>query len=37
MDHGKTIALGTPLELIESLGADQIIEFRVTKRLLMMP
>ena len=31
MDHGKIIALGTPLELIESLGADQIIEFRVTK------
>ena len=30
MDHGKIIALGTPLELIESLGADQIIEFRVT-------
>ncbi|HSE33541.1 MAG TPA: ABC transporter ATP-binding protein [Pyrinomonadaceae bacterium] len=33
MDHGKIIALGTPLELIESLGADQIIEFRVTKEL----
>jgi ABC-2 type transport system ATP-binding protein len=31
MDHGKIIALGTPLELIESLGADQIIEFRVSK------
>jgi ABC-2 type transport system ATP-binding protein len=31
MDHGKIIALGTPLELIKSLGADQIIEFRVTK------
>ncbi len=31
MDHGKIIALGTPLELIESLGADQIIEFRATK------
>jgi ABC-2 type transport system ATP-binding protein len=27
MDHGKIIALGTPLELIESLGADQIVEF----------
>jgi ABC-2 type transport system ATP-binding protein len=34
MDHGKVIALGTPAELIESLGADQIIEFRVTKELL---
>jgi ABC-2 type transport system ATP-binding protein len=33
MDHGKIIALGTPLELIESLGADQIIEFRVTKEI----
>lgn len=31
MDHGKIIALGTPLELIESLGADQIIEFRVSR------
>jgi ABC-2 type transport system ATP-binding protein len=30
MDHGKVIALGTPLELIESLGADQIIEFSST-------
>ncbi|HEY0080421.1 MAG TPA: ABC transporter ATP-binding protein [Pyrinomonadaceae bacterium] len=27
MDHGKVIALGTPLELIESLGAEQIVEF----------
>jgi len=33
MDHGKIIAMGTPLELIESLGADQIIEFRVTKKI----
>jgi ABC-2 type transport system ATP-binding protein len=33
MDHGKIIALGSPLELIESLGADQIIEFRVTKEI----
>ena len=33
MDHGKVIALGTPAELIESLGADQIIEFSVTKLL----
>ncbi|HVF88945.1 MAG TPA: ABC transporter ATP-binding protein [Blastocatellia bacterium] len=29
MDHGRIIALGTPLELIASLGADQIIEFNV--------
>lgn len=33
MDHGRVIALGTPLELIKSLGADQIIEFRVTKEI----
>jgi ABC-2 type transport system ATP-binding protein len=33
MDHGKVIALGTPDELIESLGADQIIEFSVTNEL----
>src|SRR5262245_19777724 len=33
MDHGKIIALGTPLELIESLGADQIIEVQVTKEI----
>ena len=33
MDHGKIIALGTPLQLIESLGADQIIEFGVTKEI----
>jgi ABC-2 type transport system ATP-binding protein len=33
MDHGKMIALGTPAELIESLGADQIIEFSVTQEL----
>ncbi len=29
MDHGKMIALGTPAELIASLGADQIVEFSV--------
>ena len=29
MDHGQVIALGTPAELIASLGADQIIEFSV--------
>jgi ABC-2 type transport system ATP-binding protein len=33
MDHGKVIALGTPLKLIESLGADQIMEFRVTREI----
>ena len=33
MDHGKVIALGAPADLIESLGADQIIEFSVTSEL----
>jgi ABC-2 type transport system ATP-binding protein len=33
MDHGKVIALGTPADLIESLGADQVIEFSVTNEL----
>lgn len=27
MDHGRVIALGTPADLIASLGADQIVEF----------
>jgi ABC-2 type transport system ATP-binding protein len=27
MDHGRIISLGTPAELIASLGADQIVEF----------
>jgi ABC-2 type transport system ATP-binding protein len=26
MDHGRVIALGSPAELIESLGADQIVD-----------
>ncbi len=29
VDHGKRIALGTPADLIASLGADQIVEFSV--------
>jgi ABC-2 type transport system ATP-binding protein len=33
MDHGKVIALGTPAELIASLGADQVIEFSVASPL----
>ena len=37
MDHGKVIALGTPAELIASLGADQIIEFSVTSELAEDP
>ena len=29
IDHGKVIALGTPRELIASLGAEHVIEFTV--------
>ncbi len=29
MDHGKVIALGTPAELIESIGAEHMVEFAV--------
>ncbi|MEX0908033.1 MAG: ABC transporter ATP-binding protein [Gemmatimonadota bacterium] len=29
MDRGRIIAVGTPAELIASLGADQVVEFRV--------
>ena len=30
VDHGKRIALGTPQELIHSLGADTVVEFTAT-------
>ncbi len=30
VDHGKVIARGTPRELIESLGAEQVVEFAAT-------
>jgi ABC-2 type transport system ATP-binding protein len=30
VDHGRIIALGTPKELIHSLGAEHVIEFKVT-------
>ena len=30
MDHGKVIALGTPRELIATLGAEHVIEFALT-------
>jgi ABC-2 type transport system ATP-binding protein len=29
MDHGRIIAMGSPKELIESVGGDQIVEFAV--------
>ncbi|MGE3273970.1 MAG: ABC transporter ATP-binding protein [Vicinamibacterales bacterium] len=30
MDHGRLIALGTPAELVSSLGAEHVIEFALT-------
>ena len=33
MDHGQVIALGTPRELIDSLGANHVVEFRVEGEL----
>jgi ABC-2 type transport system ATP-binding protein len=30
MDHGRVIALGTPQQLIASVGGDHIVEFAVT-------
>jgi ABC-2 type transport system ATP-binding protein len=30
MDHGKVIALGTPRELIASLGAEHVVEFTLS-------
>jgi ABC-2 type transport system ATP-binding protein len=32
MDHGKIIALGTPRELIASIGAEHMVEFSVEER-----
>jgi len=37
MDHGQVIALGTPNELVASLGADQVVEFHVQGALLQEP
>src|SRR2546426_12707272 len=31
MDHGKIIALGTPKELMASLGADHVVDFALTE------
>jgi ABC-2 type transport system ATP-binding protein len=31
MDHGKVIALGTPRELIASLGAEHLVEFATAR------
>jgi len=32
MDHGKIIALGTPSQLIASIGGEHIVEFAATRR-----
>ena len=32
VDHGKVIALGTPRELVASLGAEHVVEFAVAER-----
>ncbi|AXC14269.1 ABC-type multidrug transport system, ATPase component [Acidisarcina polymorpha] len=37
MDHGKIIALGTPKELIASIGGEQIVEFAVDNGLTLDP
>ena len=35
MDHGRMIALGTPAELIASLGAEHVVEFAVSDGLML--
>jgi ABC-2 type transport system ATP-binding protein len=35
VDHGKVIALGTPLELIASLGAEHVVEFALAEGTAM--
>ncbi len=37
VDHGKPIALGTPRELIASLGAEHVIEFAVEDAAATLP
>jgi ABC-2 type transport system ATP-binding protein len=37
VDHGKMIALGTPRELISSLGGEHVIEFAVDDALELAP
>jgi ABC-2 type transport system ATP-binding protein len=34
VDHGRVIALGTPRELIASLGAEHVVEFAIDARLV---
>ncbi len=37
VDHGQPIALGTPRELIASLGAEHVIEFAVEDAAVALP
>jgi ABC-2 type transport system ATP-binding protein len=37
MDHGKTIAMGTPRELIVSIGVEHMVEFSAAKGLDVAP
>ena len=37
MDHGKVIALGTPRELVASIGAEHMVEFSVSRDLDIAP
>ena len=37
MDHGKTIAMGTPRELIVSIGVEHLVEFSAAKGLDVAP
>jgi ABC-2 type transport system ATP-binding protein len=37
MDHGRIIALGTPKELIASIGGDQIVEFAISDGAVVDP
>ncbi|MGA2597530.1 MAG: AAA family ATPase [Bryobacteraceae bacterium] len=37
MDHGKTIAMGTPRELIVSIGIEHMVEFSAAKGLDVAP
>jgi ABC-2 type transport system ATP-binding protein len=37
IDHGRAIALGTPRELVQSLGADHVVEFALGDGVMLAP
>ena len=37
IDHGRAIALGTPRELVQSLGADHVVEFALGDGVVLAP